>query len=290
MSKPSERGNALQQTPCRLCDGAATFRFSRLVLDKHPVAYWRCDRCGSLQTDAPYWLDESYQTVHSAADTGMAARTLQMAQATSLLLKLLGVGAEALCLDWGGGNGLFCRMMRDQGYNFLNEDKYAAPFYAAGFALNRAAVSHCDVITSFEVFEHLSNPSAELAEIFGFRPLLWIFSTQLYEDQEDGWNYLAPRTGRHVFFYGQKGLDRVACANGYRFARGRHLHMFVRNSDNPLLKNALGRALAFKLLSGGKLVGFAAGLHFLARQRHAYRYWQADSGRAKPLESARDQT
>ena len=102
-----------------------------------------------------------------------------MAQLTSLLLRMAGVGPQTRCLDWGGGNGLFCRMMRDQGYNFFNDDKYAEPFYCAGFTADHENIENYDVVTSFEVFEHLAAPKRELAAILELKPRLWVFSTQL---------------------------------------------------------------------------------------------------------------
>jgi hypothetical protein len=262
---------------CRLCGGQATLSFTDTILNKHVSGFWRCARCGSLQTDTPHWLEESYASVHSATDTGMVARNLQMAQFVSLLLRMAGVGRDTLCLDWGGGNGLFCRLMRDQGYNFFNDDRYAEPFYCTGFTADRIGIARCDIITSFEVFEHLPNPKAELAEILRFEPKLWIFSTQLYENQGPEWAYLAPALGRHVFFYSEKALSVFAAKHGYQFLRGRHLHMLVKRTGNPYWQRLLLRHGAPLLIGGGKLAGATAGLHFLARQRRAYRYWQSDS-------------
>lgn len=281
---------AEQRPPaCRLCGGSTTHRFSHRILGKYPCGFWQCSQCGSLQTDAPYWLDESYAEIHSATDTGMAARTLQMAQLVGLLLRMAGMGGKTLCLDWGGGNGLFCRMMRDQGFNFYNDDKYAEPFYCAGFTADRIGIAKCDAVTSFEVFEHLPNPRAELTNILRLEPKLWIFSTQLYEGQGPDWNYLGPGLGRHVFFYSEKALRLFAAANGYRFLRGRHLHLLVREAGNPYAARPGFRYGARRLVAGGKLAGLAAGMHFLARQRGAYRYWQADSEAVRHMQS-RDRT
>jgi len=271
---------------CRLCEGETALAFTHRILGKYPSGYWQCTVCGSLETDAPFWLEESYADVHSATDTGMAARTVQMTQAVSLLLRMAGVGSKTLCLDWGGGNGLFCRMMRDQGYNFFNDDKYAKPFYCAGFTADRIGIAKCDVVTSFEVFEHLSNPKAELANILRFEPKLWIFSTQLYAGQGADWNYLGPSLGRHVFFYSAEALHAFAEANGYRFIRGWNLHMFVKAQGNPYAQRPAFRFGARRLLAGGKLAGLAAGMNFLARQRNAYRYWQADSDSVRQNQSA----
>jgi hypothetical protein len=272
-----ERKAESRTEPCRLCGGSTAHNFTAKILEKYPIGFCRCNSCGSMQTDPPYWLDESYASVHSATDTGMAARTLQMAQLTSLLLRMAGVGRESLCLDWGGGNGLFCRLMRDQGYNFFNDDKYAEPFYCAGFTADSIGVAKCDIVTSFEVFEHLANPRSELAEILRFDPKLWIFSTQLYANQGPAWNYFAPALGRHVFFYSQKALHEFAQDHGYRFIRGRHLHLFAKRTNNPYFQRRALPAGVRALLGGSRLASLATGINFLARQRHAYRYWQSDS-------------
>jgi hypothetical protein len=274
-----------QAPACRLCGGSTALNFTHRVLGKYVSGFWHCSQCGSLETDVPHWLEEAYADVHSATDTGMASRTLQMAQLVGLLLRMAGVGRKTLCLDWGGGNGLFCRMMRDQGFNFFNDDKYAKAFYCGGFTADRIGIAKCDVVTSFEVFEHLSNPKVELANILRFEPKLWMFSTQLYEGQGPGWNYLGPALGRHVFFYSEKALRDFAAAHGYIFLRGRHLHLFIKENGNSYAKRASFRYGARPLLAGGKLAGLAAGMNFLARQRHAHRYWQADSEAVRQMQS-----
>jgi hypothetical protein len=271
--------------PCRLCGGTARFQFSHQVLDKYPVGYWRCEACQSLETDPPHWLDESYATL--TADTGMVARNWQMAQITSLLLGLAGVGPDIACMDWGGGNGLFCRMMRDQGYNFVSDDKYADPFYSRGFTRQDCGITRSDIVTSFELFEHLPDPASELKEILSFEPKLWIFSTQLYSSQDKTWKYLGPDLGRHVFFYSHAGLAKFAEANGFEFFRGRDLHMLVRRGGHGYLKGALKRRFAAGLLAGSKPALLLASFNFLSRQRKAYLRWRADSAKAKQTASAR---
>ncbi len=278
----AERAVAISaQAVCRLCGGNTEFAFSGTVLGKYAINYWRCLHCRSLQTDEPYWLSESYKSVHSATDTGMVARTWQMARTASLMLRLAGTGPHAVCLDWGGGNGLFCRMMRDQGFNFYNDDKYADPFYCHGFTRRQCGGQPIDVITSFEVFEHLPNPANDLAQIEKLNPKLWIFSTQLYSSQDCTWKYLAPDTGRHVFFYSGEALSLFASARGYRFLRGREMHLFIRQSDNGLLQDPLPRKAVQWLLQGNGLMSAWATMNFVARQRQAHRHWQQDRAHIK---------
>lgn len=265
-----------EPAPCRLCGGQTSFQFAKPILEKYSVRYWRCRTCRCLQTDPPFWLAESYKTVHSAGDTGMVARSWQMAQATSLLLHLAGITATTQCVDWGGGNGLFSRMMRDQNYNFASDDKYAEPFYCSGFTRQALGIANCDAVTSFEVFEHLPNPGAELAEILSLNPKIWIFSTQIYAAQDQNWNYLSPRNGRHVFFYSEEGLRRFAHAHDFDFLRGRELHMMIKRSGHLYFQGQLRRYAAQKLLAGAKPAMAGAALHFLSRQRGAHLRWRAD--------------
>jgi hypothetical protein len=272
---------------CRLCGGKAVFQFSQPVLNKYPVAYWRCEDCRCLETDPPHWLDESYRDVHLSADTGMVARTWQMAQTTSLLLSLAGVGPNVQGMDWGGGNGLFCRMMRDQAYNFVSDDKYAEPFYSRGFTRQSAGINRSDIITSFELFEHLPDPGAELKQVLAFEPKLWIFSTQLYENQDSSWRYFGPDLGRHVFFYSSMGLHKFADENGFEFLRGRDMHMLIRRSGHSYLQGAMQRQIALWLLASAKPMTLAAALHFTSRQRKAYLYWRADSASVKQISAAK---
>jgi hypothetical protein len=241
-----------------------------------------------MQTDRPHWLDEAYGVVHSATDTGMVARTLHMTELTSLLLRVAGVDRQTPCLDWGGGNGLFCRMMRDQGYNFLNHDKYAEPFYCAGFTAESSQAARYDVLTSFEVFEHLAEPKLDLSAIFRLQPMLWIFSTQLYRQQDRSWSYFGPSQGRHVFFYSEQALRDFASVRGYSFMPGRHLHMFLKRGKNRYLRNAQSIRIVRSILRGNRLATLGATANFFMRQRRAYLRWQADSDLMKQAAVHRD--
>ena len=204
-----------------------------------------------------------------------------MARSTSLLLRLAGAGPDTVCLDWGGGNGLFCRMLRDQGYDFYTDDKYADPFYCQGFTRQQCDDLPIDVVTSFEVFEHLATPAIDLNRIRALKPKLWIFSTQLYSQQNANLKYLAQDTGRHVFFYSTNALFEFASANDYQFFCGREMHMFVRKANNDLLQKLVPRKAVQKLLLGDKLMATLAMLNFVGRQRDAHQYWQSDRAHIK---------
>jgi hypothetical protein len=62
---------------CRLCDGTTLLKFRRIVLLKYDVGYHKCLKCGSIQTDGPFWLDEAYSIPGVHIDVGIASRTVR---------------------------------------------------------------------------------------------------------------------------------------------------------------------------------------------------------------------
>src|SRR5215468_8578877 len=100
---------------CRICRSTSQRIFDRVVLQRHNVSYFSCPKCGFIQTDDPYWLNEAYTDPLSVLDTGMVARNFGFLPRVSSLLLLLGL-KERSCLDVGGGCGLFTRLMRDVGF------------------------------------------------------------------------------------------------------------------------------------------------------------------------------
>ena len=111
--------------PCRLCDAVTTEIFRQRVLRRHDVGYHRCPRCGLIQTDAPFWLDEAYSEALSALDVGAIQRNELCRRLTTIVAAVFGITRNTRCLDYGGGYGVFSRMMRDSGFDFRWSDRYA---------------------------------------------------------------------------------------------------------------------------------------------------------------------
>ncbi len=233
---------------CRLCGGPTEIQFEKRVLKKYSVAYSECQDCGSLQTDPPFWLGETYDDPRPVRDVGMVYRSVRFARLTSLLGFILGIGADVPCLDWGGGNGLFCRSMRDRKFNYFCYDKYIQPFYSVGFTCEHPEPGRFALVTAFEVFEHLPNPDTDLKEIFGLQPDVIMFSTLLYNRQGDAWPYLGPERGGHVFFYTARALAQVGANEGYDFLQGTNFHIFLKNSPRSVRASAPARMVIGKLL------------------------------------------
>ncbi len=222
--------NAQSDHQCRLCGGPTSVAFRKKVLGKHDVTYFRCGQCGSMQTEYPYWLDEAYAIQGVHIDVGCGSRTLKNWLAVTTLLDRLGHPRDSACVDFGAATGLFGRLMRDAGYNFYSQDKYAVPSFSNYHHVKDIASSSPAIITAFEVFEHLPVPRQELADLLALGAPLLIFTTWLCDGEGDAWIYLVPECGQHVFFYSKKGLTDLAAAHGYVLQSSMMFHMLVKPS------------------------------------------------------------
>jgi Methyltransferase domain len=223
---------------CRLCGGHLAPKFSRILLHKYEVRYFECDRCVSLQTESPYWLDDAYGSNLSILDSGAAQRNLQNLAAAYLVSKLFRVRDA---LDFGGGDGLLCRLLRDYNVNCYVKDKYAVPTYSQGFT--EPDFGAPNLVLAFEVLEHFAAPARELENLFQSRPKVLLASTEIYDRQRADWWYLASESGQHVFFYSEKAVQIIAERFGYSSLLSGGFLLFVRKPDHSAFKSFLARIL-----------------------------------------------
>jgi hypothetical protein len=220
------RNESATELPCRLCGAAARFIFRQTVLRRWDAGYYQCTGCDLIQTSEPVWLGEAYTSAIAAMDTGAIERNRLTSELTHAIAWALGVKAEARCLDYGGGHGVFTRMMRDWGYNFWLYDRYAENIFARGFEAEGG--EHFALVTAFEVLEHLADVRGELNKLFAGRPDAVLVSTQLHREDKAGWWYYAPETGQHVAFYSSRTMRHIAERFGYTAAGSRAYTLFVR--------------------------------------------------------------
>jgi hypothetical protein len=217
--------------PCRLCGARAHFWNTKRLLNRYDVSYYLCSQCGSLETEQPYWLEVAYDVTGLGDDVGAAQRTIDMVLKTSALLDRIGLPADAECIDFGGGLGLFTRLMRDRGINFFSYDLYAQPFFSDRHGLTSLAGRSPAVMTAFEVVEHFTDPADDLGQLFESRPALVIATTELFTGQDLSWPYFAEGTGQHIFFYSRRALTEIAKRFAYSLALVGGLIVFVGSSE-----------------------------------------------------------
>jgi hypothetical protein len=228
---------------CRLCQAEASEQFRLTVLGKYDVGFARCEQCGSLQTDkSPYWLAEAYADQRRFLDTGAVVRNQTLQVYAWYLRWAFRLAPSATALDWGGSDGLFTRMLRDIGFDAFHSDKYALNTYAAGF--EDLPGREYDLITSFEVYEHLPEPAQSIAEIFARQPKVHFIATSLYSGQGKDWGYIWPSTGRHVFFFSEKAMQFIADKYRYSLLRVGPYMVFYRVPLSSFRRSVLARVLS----------------------------------------------
>lgn len=224
-----------QDSRCRLCGSGLVGRFTSRILRKYDVQYFTCPQCQSLQTEAPYWLDEAYSEARFNLDVGAVQRNLDNFAFCHAFCRLFEVRTA---LDFGARDGLLCRFLRDHGVDGYAYDKYASPMYALDFA--RWPGGRPGLLTAFEVFEHLPNPAVDLDELFGYDPDYMLVSTELYAGQGADWWYLSRESGQHVFFYGVNAITMIAQKYGYGAVQVGSFLLFFK----PSLPNVQERIIA----------------------------------------------
>lgn len=215
-----------RDTSCRLCGEATDYIFSKTILGRYDVRYYACKECGSQQTDYPFWLDESYAIPGLTIDVGAAPRSIKNWLAAKVFLDLLEIPLSAKGMDFGSGPGLFASLMRSIGRDFQTFDAFAQPLFSSYSSLESIDDVTPDVITAFEVFEHLPDPKVTLDDLMSRGAPIFIFTTWPVDDQPEDWLYYLPDCGQHVFFYSVKGLENIGRAHGYEMIVSQYFYVF----------------------------------------------------------------
>ena len=236
-------------TECRVCNASATSFAHATILGRYEIEYFRCSDCQFIQTEAPYWLDEAYDAAIVSTDIGLVQRNEKFARIVDRVLKFAFPSVET-CVDFGGGYGMFTRMMRDRGHHFSHYDPYCDNLFAKGFevALNE---SRFDMLTAFEVFEHMANPHDELKQLDSMAES-WVVSTMLVPDpapKPDEWWYYVLDGGQHVALWTRRALQSVASQYGRQLVTTkRGLHVLSGRKINTFLTKKILRDRSSRML------------------------------------------
>jgi hypothetical protein len=212
---------------CRVCGDLSPQVFSLQVLGRK-TGYFDCKVCGYLQTQTPYWLDEAYAQAINDVDTGIIWRN--RLNVGRVIMTLLAYGRlKGRVIDHAGGYGILVRMLRDAGVEAEWRDKYCQNLVARGF---EATDGGCDLVTAFEVFEHMVNPVLELRQMLDAAPAVLV-STELVPTlgtPPPDWWYLGPEHGQHIGFFRLATFQWIAAKLGCFFASDSvSLHVFSRD-------------------------------------------------------------
>lgn len=211
---------------CKICNSKTEKFDQAIVLKKYLATYYLCPNCGFIQTETPYWLNEAYSEAIVDSDIGLVKRNVLLNQSVSSVISLCLSHCQSF-LDYGGGYGLFTRLMRDTGFDFEWFDKYCDNLFAKYFEKSK---EHYDLITAFELFEHLENPIQEIQEFLQWGDNL-LFTTMIVPDPVpniNNWWYYSPHGGQHISFYTYKSLQYVANQFQRYYIRYGDLHLFSK--------------------------------------------------------------
>jgi 2-polyprenyl-3-methyl-5-hydroxy-6-metoxy-1,4-benzoquinol methylase len=131
--------------------------------------------------------------------------------------------------------------MRDRGYDFYWQDKYCDNLYAKDFEFIEN--DKYEVLTAYEVFEHLPEPVKELEDMLKHSENI-LFSTYLIpadNPKPQDWWYFALDHGQHVSLYTEKSLSLLAKKfNMNLCTNGKNIHLITKKQIS---------GFAFKLLT-----------------------------------------
>jgi hypothetical protein len=217
---------------CKICGTVASELAQAVVLDKHNVRYFCCPDCHFVQTEDPYWLAEAYSSAIGKSDIGLVSRNVQGAELVKPLI-LAFFDDRGKFLDYGGGYGMFVRLMRDAGFDFYLFDRYCENLFANGLSIDQPDSDAFELVTAFEVFEHLVDPLAELERMRRFSASI-LFSTALVASpppRPGEWWYYALEHGQHVALYSLRSLEVMAQRFGLRLlSDGNSLHLLTEKN------------------------------------------------------------
>jgi hypothetical protein len=231
---------------CNICQSESSKLFVKKILNKYDVSYFKCCSCEFVQTENAYWIKEAYENIITSLDIGLVYRNLYLSTVSQAALTIF-FNDKAKFLDYGGGYGLFVRLMRDRGFDFYRQDKYCENIFAKTFDVNDLpSETKFEVITAFEVFEHLEDPVSEIQKILTYGDSI-LFSTELQPPtvQLSDWEYLALETGQHIALYNFETLKRIAeIFNLNIYSNFSNIHLLTPKKINQNI---------FKLLTRSKI-------------------------------------
>jgi hypothetical protein len=220
---------------CRACQGRTSPFADTLVLGSVEASFEQCATCGMVMAVEPTWLDRAYESAITRLDVGLLDRCLLLSQVTASVLRSERL-RDGRFLDWAGGYGTLTRMMRDRGYNFTHLDHFATNVFAEGHDRKDLDGERYDLVTMFEVLEHLERPAEALAEVAASTDRL-LATTQVLPDpapKPEDWWYYTLETGQHITLYTPGALQALAERLAFDgVVVGRFVHLFYRGRLSP---------------------------------------------------------
>jgi len=224
-------------TLCRICGAKTDFIFKKKIMNKYDGSYYKCSQCDFIQVNDPFWLKEAYSNPINDEDTGILQRNIDLSLITAMIIAIY-FNKRGHFLDFGGGYGIFSRLMNDYGIDFKTYDKHTQNLFGKGLEADMERSEKYDVATAFELIEHLERPLEEKKTIFTKTDTI-VFSTTLYTGDypnPDKWEYYGFSHGQHISFFSRNTLEFIACELGKRlYSDGSRVHILTNRKINSFI-------------------------------------------------------
>lgn len=222
---------------CKICKSNTEFVFETEIMARYDINYFKCNNCGFLFTEEPFWLEEAYESSINISDTGILRRNIRLSKVTLLIICIL-FDQNKKFLDYAGGFGVFTRLMRDKGLDYYWIDKYTPNLFSKGFEFrNEYPV---ELLSAFEAFEHYEDPITQIEEMLEISTNIF-FSTLLLPKpvpEPNKWHYYGNSHGQHIAFYEARTLEYIAQKYDLNYyTNGQNLHLLTKkNIKNYIFK------------------------------------------------------
>lgn len=215
---------------CKICGSMSHYFANGKIINKYSIKYYQCGHCGFTQTEEPYWIEEAYSQAINDSDIGIIRRNIINAIVSKAIIFAF-FDPNARFVDYGGGYGMFVRLMRDYGFAFYRVDKYCQNLFAKGFDLEDPVRAPLELLTAFEVFEHFPNPSAKIDELLKISSSIFL-RTELIPianpKPEECW-YYGLEHGQHLSLYTLQSLRYLANLHGLNlYTNKRNFHLLTK--------------------------------------------------------------
>lgn len=221
---------------CKICGNESVYFGNARILEKYDIKYYKCGNCDFIQTEEPYWLDEAYHSAINRTDVGYVYRNVLLSKVVKKIIFYF-YSKTGKFLDYGAGYGLFVRLMRDIGYDFYWDDAFCEDIFAKDFELKDAKDKKFELVTAFELCEHLVNPLEDFDRMINYSRNIFI-STEIYPKSNpklNDWWYFGLEHGQHVSIYSKKTFEFLAKKYNLNFyTNGKNLHLLSSKKINSL--------------------------------------------------------
>jgi hypothetical protein len=163
------------------------------------------------------------------SDTGIMFRNDYMSNVTSAIIRCY-FDKKGTFLDYSGGYGVFTRLMRDIGYNFLWHDLFTQNVLARGFEYDKRTAPNLELVTNFEAFEHFLHPIEDIEKILKLSDniLLTTSLAKIPAPAPQDWWYYGLEHGQHISLYRKETLRFIAKKYNLNLYSHRTVHLLTK--------------------------------------------------------------